>query len=47
MGVLFVAEIAIMASAVGVNAPLGVLDENCLVLLAPSYFMAYWYVVVD
>ena len=46
MGMLFVAEIAIMASAVGFNVPRLMLNENCQVLRAPSYFVAYWYVIV-
>lgn len=47
MGVLFVAEIAIMASAIVVIFPLGITDETCQVLWVPSYFMAYWCVIVD
>ena len=47
MSVLFVAEIAIMASAIGVTVPAATFNENCQILWTPSYFMAYWYVVSD
>lgn len=47
MSVLFVAEIAIMASAVGVTVPAATFNENCQILWTPSYFMAYWYVGTD